>query len=270
MVQQPAVPFAQPPSRGGRKPGLIAAGALVLAAGVIAGLVMVGASASNYDDGVVNLARAPIGCTTTLEFDQTGTFTVYVETRGEIGRLRGDCPGTETDYSFRGDDLPDVEVALANEDGDSVDLDDDVSKEYDAAGAVGRSISSFVVEAAGEYTITVSSDDDDFAIAIGKDPKSTADSSRTNGMLVLAAGLVLGIVLLFLGLRRGSGVGAPPSAAPGSGAGGGQPFGVPMAPQPPFGFQPAPPTQPMYPPTQPMPPTGPPTGGPQWPAPPST
>ena len=75
--------------------------------------------------------------------------------------------------------------------------------------------------------------------------------------------LVLGIVLLFLGLRRGSGAGAPPSAAPGGGAGGGQPFGVPMAPQPPFGFQPAPPTQQM-------PPTGPPAGGPQWPAPPST
>ena len=37
-------------------------------------------------DAVKGFARAPVGCTTTLEFDTTGTFTLFVETKGTVGR----------------------------------------------------------------------------------------------------------------------------------------------------------------------------------------
>ena len=200
-VVQPTTPFAGPPVRT-RKPALIGAGVVVLLAGAVGGVLMIMASGSNYDDGVASLARAPIGCTTTLQFDQTGTFTVYVETVGEIGRLRGDCPGTESDYRYRGDGLPDVEIDLVDPDGDRVELDDNESLEYDANGSVGRSISTFDIAEAGGYEITVTSDDDDFAIAVGKDPKGDADSLKTLGLAAVVAGAIVGAVLVLLGLRR--------------------------------------------------------------------
>lgn len=261
-VQQPATPFAPAPVAGGRKPALIGLGALVLAAGVGSGVVMLMASSSNYDDGVKNLARAPIGCTTTLEFEEAGTFTVYVETVGSVGELRGDCPNTDADYEYDGDDLPDVDIVLVDEDGDEIDLDDDESAEYDAAGAVGQSIASIEIEDAGEYEMTVSSDEEDFVISVGKNPKDTADSLKTNGMIAIAAGVVLGGLLLVLGLRRKPAAAAP-GAAPGGGGMGAQPYAAP--PQAPVATYP--PASPGYaPPTQQLPPTG----GPQWPAPPST
>ncbi|MGD9999241.1 MAG: hypothetical protein AB7L17_03580 [Ilumatobacteraceae bacterium] len=270
MVQQPAAPFA-PSAPGGRRTGLIAAGALVLAAGVAAGIVMILASGTNYDEAVENLARAPIGCTTALEFDETGTFTVYVETEGSIGDVRGNCPNTDTDYRFEGDVLPAVDVSLRTEDGDEIDLTDDTGKDYDAGGFVGQSIASVEIDRAGDYEVTVTSSESDFAIAIGKNPKKDADSLRTSGIGALAAGIVIGGLMLILGLRRRR----PPAAplAPTS------PYGVPptaYAPAPQAPVAPPPPTV-AWPPAQPAPPrppTGqppsPPPGPPSWPAPPTS
>ena len=274
---------AAPPS-GRRRPALIAVGALLATIGVVAGLVMIVAAGSNYDDGVQNLARAPIGCTTELEFGDAGTFTIYVETVGTVGELRGDCPNADKTYNYGAGDLPDVDLVLVNDDGDEIDLDRDSSKEYDAAGAVGRSVASVDIEIAGEYVLTVTSDDDDFAIAVGKSPKDVAASTGTTGMLIVMVGLVLGVALVLLGLRRT----AKPAGATVVPVGPG--FGAPQQypPVPPIGVasavpsvQPMPPTQPMPPshgasppPPPPLatppPPAGPSAGGPQWPAPPTS
>jgi hypothetical protein len=269
MVQQSAVPFAPSPPPAGRRTGLIAAGVLLLAAGVAAGVVMLMASGTNYDESVENLARAPVGCTTALEFDEAGTFTVYVETRGRIGEIRGDCPATDTDYRFAGDVLPAVDIVITDEDGGEVDLDDDFDKDYDAGGSVGQSIHSVVIDEAGDYDITVTSDEADFAIAIGKDPKDDADSLRTNAIIAGAAGVVLGGALLLLGLRRRSV--PPPSVPPYASA------SPPYAPGPPTttvaatGWAPAAPAPPPPPTRPPGPPPPPPPPGPSsWPAPPST
>jgi hypothetical protein len=134
-------------------------------------------------------------------------------------------------------------------------------------------MSSVVIDAAGAYTISVASDDDNFAIAIGKDPRGDSEALRTKGLMVIVAGVVLGGLLLVLGLRRGAAAPQPPAASPGAY----QP--TPFQPVQPAYTPPAqqfPPTQQMppatlFPPTQQMPPTmppAPPAGGPQWPAPP--
>jgi hypothetical protein len=271
VVQQPASPFAPQPRPAGRRKGLIATGALVLAAGVVAGVVMISASGKNYDESVQNLARAPLGCTTALQFDEAGTYTVYVETVGSIGDVRGDCPNADSDYEFSGDELPDVDVTLVDEDGDEVDLDDESSKDYDAGGRVGESIATIQIDRAGDYDMTVSSDDDDFAIAVGKNPKDGADSLKTNGIIALIVGVVLGGLLLLLGLRKRSP--APPAPVPPS-----TPYGGPAqqtwAPMPPAApappFSPAPPV--TWPPAAPpaAPPVVPPPGPHNWPAPPTT
>ena len=267
---EPSAPIPTPasaaaPPAGRRRPALIAVGALLATIGVVAGLVMIVAAGSNYDDGVQNLARAPIGCTTELEFGDAGTFTIYVETVGTVGELRGDCPNADQTYNYGAGDLPDVDLILVNDDGDEIDLDRDSSKEYDAAGAVGRSIASVDIENTGEYVLTVTSDDDDFAIAVGKSPKDVADSTGATGMLIIIVGLVLGVALVLLGLRRT----AKPAGATVMPAGPG--FGTPQHYPP---VQPMQPMQPSHgapppPPPPPTPPAGPSASGPQWPAPPT-
>ena len=293
LVLQPAAPFT-PPSKGGRRAGLIGVGALLIATGVVAGVVLFLASSSNYDEGVRNLARAPIGCTTSLEFDEAGTYTIYVETMGEIGELRGDCPNADRDYEFRGDDLPDVDIVLVDDNGDELDLDDDESKDYDAAGFVGRSVASVEIPEAGDYEITATSDEDEVAVAVGRNPKDTAASMKTMGIGALALGVLIGGLCLVLGMRRkpapaggqtppapGSYVSPPFGSAPfGSAPASGQVPVTPPAYHPPAYQPPAPaapvappppaPTSPTIPlPTAPPAPPVPPAGGPSWPAPPT-
>ena len=55
-----------------------------------------------YDDAVAGLAPAPIGCDTTLRFDETGTYTFYIETAGSIGPIDGDCSSDARTYDERG------------------------------------------------------------------------------------------------------------------------------------------------------------------------
>jgi hypothetical protein len=266
------MPFEQPSSPGARKPSLIGAGALVLVAGIVAGVVLFLASSSNYDDGVTNLARAPIGCTTSLQFDEAGTYTIYVETVGVVGEMRGDCPNADTDYDF-GDGEPDVDVVLVDDNGDEVDLDDDDSKSYDAAGFVGQSIASVQIEDAGDFEISVSSDDEDFAIAVGRNPKETADSTKSTAIIALAAGVVIGAVLILLGMRRKPSTPAMPGGQPPASAMTAQApsigYQAPQYASPPMQQPPvqAPPVQ--MPPAQAPPIQSPPPGGTNWPAPPS-
>jgi len=253
-VQQPAAPFTPVPVKGARRTGALVAGIVLLLVG-IGGLVMFISGGKNYEDAVKDLARAPVGCTTSLEFDKTGTFTVYAETTGKIGNVRGDCANSDTDYARDSADVPDPDLTLTNEDGDEIDIDGENGKDYDAAGFVGTSIGTIQIEDTGSYELTVSSDEDDFAIAIGKDPKD-AEGLKTVGLIALIAGGVLGILLIIIGLRRkpagpsGEGMGtapayqAPPQYAPTMQ----QPTMAPPATYPPAQAPPAynpPPTQPL-------------------------
>ena len=39
-------------------------------------------------------ARAPVGCETTLDFDRSGEFVLYIETTGQVDGIGGDCDVT--------------------------------------------------------------------------------------------------------------------------------------------------------------------------------
>jgi hypothetical protein len=259
VVQQPGQPFAVAPTKGPRRKGMIILGVVLFLVGVVGGGALLVTGGSAYLDGVENLARAPIGCTTSLEFDSPGTFTIYVETKGEIGEVRGDCGNTDTSYEYDGRRLPDVELTLLDPDDDEIDLDDDESKDYEVGDYAGTSIFSVEIEDEGRYSLTVESDDEDFAIAIGKDPQGAAGPAAVAGVALLAVGGLLGLLLFILGLRRKK-VAGPYNG----GSGGGQPAfaGAPGAPvgyqQPAPGFPPAGP-----PPASP----GAGLGQPQWPSP---
>ena len=258
VVQQPAAPFAPAPTPGGRRTGLLIAGVVVLLGGVGGGLALLASAGSSYEDATKNLARAPIGCTTTLEFDAAATYYVYVETTGTIGDVRGSCENTDTDYDTDADADPDVTLTLTNEDGDEIDIDDEDSKDYDAGGFVGHSIGAIEIEDAGKYVLSVDSQDEDFAISVGKDPKEAAGPAGVIGLALAVVGGLVGLILIVLGLRRKQGtpeggVAAPvaayqppPTAAypvqqqPGYPAPPAPGFGQPAPPAPGFG-QPQPP-----------------------------
>lgn len=229
---------------------------MLLLGGLVAGGVML-AIASRLDDRAIDdFARAGVGCRTTLDFQATGTFFVYQELAGDVDELAGDCePAGEPGRPFGVEQVDGpAEVAFVGD--DSID--------YDTGEHVGRSISTFVVEEAGQYEISVRGSDIEFVAAIGRDPSDAVNQTRTAAIVVAAAGVVLGGLLLLSGRR--SQRSAAPSVATGPEWGVGHAAeDRPWPPAPPtIGQRPINPQQPDAP-TRPMPPPPPP--GSPWAAP---
>ncbi len=230
-------------------------GVVIALAGVAAGVLLWLASSAKYDDAIDGLAPAPVGCDTTLEFDRTGTFYIFAETRGEVGELDGDCANDEQAYEGADDNL---DIVMFDESSNEIDLQRETDLSYDNGDSQGEVLYSVEIEDEGDYTLRVQGDDDDVVARVGADPDDGVGLLRIAAIAALAAGLVLGLLFILLGRRRspgGSGPGTPtdprrgaePAAPPGmppyrpSPTPGGHPapgWGVPGQPTPP---QPAPP-----------------------------
>ena len=66
--------------------GTVLFGLVVLLAGIAGAVVLYLLSQQRGDDAIRDLARAPVGCDTTLSFSDTGTFYVFVEHLGQTRR----------------------------------------------------------------------------------------------------------------------------------------------------------------------------------------
>ena len=135
-------------------------------------------AASTKEETVKKFARAPVGCTTTLEFEKAATFTLFIETKGTVDRRRRrlrrqrrqsttapttTCRSVTLDPRRRATTSP-------------VDLtDEQPPTRTTPATSRARPSSRSTSPTPGTYRLTVTSDDTDFAIAIGGDPE--ADSS---------------------------------------------------------------------------------------------
>jgi hypothetical protein len=223
-------------------------GELLLLAGIGGGVALYATSGSTYESAVKDMARAPLGCTTTLDFSKAGTFNFFVETTGNTADIGGDCAANGDSYDRDATDLPTVDLVLTDADDNQIDLDRNDGITYDAAGFVGSSVRSVRIDEPGSYRLQVSSDDENFAIAVGKDPQQDADDQKNLGIGLAALGLIVGGGLTLLGLRRKR----PPSAAPPGGPTWGQQVPMQQAPGwPPQQAAPQPP-QPTWAPTQPQ------------------
>lgn len=241
----PAAPPAAAPAATGSR-GLLFAGIALLALGVVAGGTMFALSGSTEEATVEKFARAPAGCTTTLQFDKAGVFTVYVETKGSVSDPGGDCAANGGSYERSDDDLPRATLTLVDE-ADTVQTLVDVSgASYDVGGYRGQATQQVRIPAKGTYRLTVTSDSTDFAIAIGGKPDADSSTMKTGGIIAALLGLVLGGLLIVLGLRK---KGGPAAAAPA--ATGWSPAGVPGATSQYGGVPGAQPQQPTYQPQQP-------------------
>jgi hypothetical protein len=255
VMSQPP-PVAAAPTKGKRRKGLIVLGLILMIGGLLGGVAIVAKGMSNYKEAVQSLARAPVGCTTTLVFDKPATFIIYAETKGKLGELGGDCEATGGEYEHSGDKLPKLSLTLEDPDGDAVDLDRGVTASYDVDGYVGTGVRTVNIEDAGTYHLNVESDETDFAVAIGKNPEKDNETLLAIGGGVALGGLVLGLLFFLLGLRRrrlvtatadvrnpaGPLPGWPPSTY--AGAAPPPPSGPPPPPVDP-GFRPAPPPGPQ-------------------------
>jgi hypothetical protein len=190
---------------------------VVLVGGVGGGAAAFVTAGSQTEDAVKGLARAPVGCTTTLAFDKSGTFVVFVEMKGSIGSVRGDCSSTDSTYARTDSALPDVTLSLVDDSGDEVGLDDDPGVSYNVSGFAGSSINSVTIDAPGTFELTVAADESDFVIAVGKNPKSGGGTLKTIGLAAMIAGAALGLAMVVLGLRRKpTAPGGPPAATAGA------------------------------------------------------
>jgi len=169
-------------------------GLFLLFAGLVGGGVLYVVAERRPAQSVEGFARAPIGCTTTLDFTDTGTFYVYEEvgTTGDV--TDGTCqpvavPSATFAVEFFGDPTP----------GDIVD---DASVSYDVDGFDGRSIQRVEIVEPGQYSLAVSGDDLTVVAALGRDPDDGVEGLRRAAVIVAAGGAILGLLLLILSGRR--------------------------------------------------------------------
>jgi hypothetical protein len=217
------------PTRGRRNKKLIVLGATLAVVGVIAAVAMAVAAFVTYQRAVEDLARAPIGCTTTLRFDRTGTFVVFLETKGEIDSLSGDCPSTGEVYDYQGSERPAVDLALAGPDGAAVSITSGGAADYDLPDRTGAAVGSVEIGAAGEYTLTVRSEQTGFVVAVGRDPNDSPEALVATGLVVGGVLVLVGVIVLVLGLRRKRGPDVQQGAVVPARPAGTSPWGPPSA-----------------------------------------
>ena len=200
--------------RGRRRPGLTVLGIVLVVGGIGAAVALFVAGSQRYSDGIEKLARGPANCVTTIDVGKDATYYFYVETKGEVADVRGNCPAVGESFDV-GDD-GDARLTLSDEDGESVRLRRSEGTTYSSGGYSGELVRTARLDS-GRYQLAVEADED-VVVAVGRD----VDDLKTNvvvPIIVGAAGVVLGIALLLLGRRRSP-------AAPA----GGQPR--PVAPMP--------------------------------------
>jgi hypothetical protein len=243
MSFQPTAPMpvqAVPPpptGSGSRSKLLRLLGLLAIIGGVGAAILMFILAGSATEKAVEKFARAPVNCTTTLDFSSTGEYIFFIESRGASADIGGDCDANDENYD--GDDNPDVDIVLLDGD-DEIDLDraDDLS--YDTDTFTGEAFRVAEIDDTGSYRLRVESEDDEFAIAVGRDPTSQASTLRAGAIAAGLGGLVIGGVLLLLGRTKKPAVVPPapsfgqpqfgaPTFEPRYSAQGGPPQGAPGA-----------------------------------------
>lgn len=193
-------------SRRGRRVG---AGVLVGLVAVVVGLATMLLAGVARTSTVEGFARAPVGCTTTLQFDRVGVFTVYLETKGRLDEVTGDCSLSGGSYDHS-DGAVSVGVALTDQSGEPVPVQETgLTRSYDTGAFRGRSLGIVNIARSGEYQLSVQSDASDVVVAVGGSPDKESRLLTVLGVAVALLGVAGGALLALSGRRR-----PPPGPAP--------------------------------------------------------
>lgn len=175
--------------------GVAAAFGLLLVLAGIAGAVVLWVMADRRpEQAVEGFARGPVGCTTTLEFSDTGTFFVFEERVGTETDAFDECEPVASPEGAFGVELVDGEiVALTRA---------ETSISYDTADAVGQSILQLEIVEAGRFELVVEGPDPSVVAAVGRDPDQGVAELRSGAAVVGVLGVLLGSLLLLVSGRR--------------------------------------------------------------------
>ena len=259
--------MAQSDRSSGRRFRLIGIVAIVL--GVVGAVALWLMAGKRYDDAVGSLAPAPIGCDTTLVFDRAGIYTFFVETKGSVGEIDGDCDNDDRSYDLDSADEPEVELVLLDEDGQQINLDRVDGPTYDRAGSVGAGFRTADIEVEGTYVLSANSAQPEAMVRVGRDPANGVTPIRLGAVGVLVAGVAIGAIALWKDRSVWSIPSAPPSQPTYPGWPPRGPASPPVAP--PYANPPTPPPYgppPQSPPSHAPPSYGPPDSGRPLPPPP--
>lgn len=169
-------------------------GLLLVLAGIAGAVVLWVMAERRPEQAVDGFARAPVGCTTTLEFTDSGTFYVYEEVVDVASDAFDACPPDATPGQEFGFELLD--------DGRPLVTRDDTSIEYDTADAVGTSVARVDIDDPGRYDLVVEGADPTVVAAVGRDPDAGIDDLRRGAIVVGVVGVLLGSLMLLLAGRR--------------------------------------------------------------------
>ena len=175
---------------------------MAIVIGIVGGVALWLLADKRYDDAVADLAPAPIGCDTTLVFDRVGTYTFFVETKGQVGEIDGDCDTDDRAYDLGDDEPPEVGLTLIDADGREVDLESADGPTYDRSGARGTGVSTVRIDDTGDYVLTADADASEAMIRVGRDPSNGVTAMRAGALAVLVGGVVVGVLVLVLAHRR--------------------------------------------------------------------
>lgn len=166
-------------------------GGALAGAGIVACVVMLIASFSQYRDAIDNLDRINVPGEATIEFDDAGEHWVYYEPR---------------DDTFL---TPDVAVEITGPTGTEIAIVPDVGVGYISGGRDARTLYSFELPEPGAYEFVVSYEESNRFergnIAVGRGPSYGSVFGRAVlGIAVGFVGVVAGIVIsIVVGIKRG-------------------------------------------------------------------
>jgi hypothetical protein len=170
-------------------------GLVFVIVGIVGAAVLAVMAAGRPAKAIDSFARAAVGCTTTLDFTETGTFHVYQERGGDLDEATSGCePLSDPATSFG--------FEIVGPGGSTIAGFRDTTITYQRDGAVGSSVARVEIDVAGIYTIAVEGDDVTDVAAVGRDPDDGVATLWWAAGLVAVFGITVGVVLLVLGRRR--------------------------------------------------------------------
>ena len=207
----PSVP-AEPPDAPKIKPGKVWywIGGLLVAVGVIGGLVLALAGFLNLKNAIEDFGRFRItdgAGQATVIFEKPDTYSIYYESKSRVCEDVADSGGacTTADVSGESDPPAQLEVSISNESGALDVQDSDSSFTYSFGDFSGTEVKTVRVDEPGSYEMTVETRrEGDFAIALGQDVVSLTWPWIVGALAVGAIGLLLGLLAIIVtAVKRG-------------------------------------------------------------------
>ena len=159
----------------------------------VAAFVVAMRGVEQNDRLVADLVRVPAGCATTVDVSASGTYFVYVETKGRVDSIDG-CDNDSRTYNT--DSAPDVDVTILDRAGDVVEQTSDDTVSYSTPSGVGRSIGSFEAAEPGRYVIEVRSATQSAVVTVGVD----AAVEKNRLVLIAVVGVLVGLMMMAVAL----------------------------------------------------------------------